>query len=86
MERNWKVSLVCFSLQMTADLKLLGSVQVEYETLPGWNQDISKCRSFQELPLNAQNYIKRIEALIGVPGMIVNSNDSALDWCWCRKR
>lgn len=34
-----------------------------YETLPGWKEDISNCESFDQLPKNAQNYIKRIEEL-----------------------
>ncbi|NLD26925.1 MAG: adenylosuccinate synthase [Acholeplasmataceae bacterium] len=38
-----------------------------YEELPGWDEDISQVRSFEELPINAQNYLKRIEILTGVP-------------------
>ncbi len=33
-------------------------LQPVYETLPGWTEDISKVRSFSELPANAQNYVK----------------------------
>jgi adenylosuccinate synthase len=36
-----------------------------YEELPGWSEDISKCRTFQELPANAQAYVLRLEDLIG---------------------
>ncbi len=36
-----------------------------YETLPGWWEDISGCRSFEELPVNAQRYVLRLEELIG---------------------
>ena len=36
-----------------------------YEQLPGWSQDISTCRSFEELPVNARAYITRVEELIG---------------------
>lgn len=50
-----------------ADLDLLESCQVEYETLPGWLEDISGCRSWQELPANARRYVERIEELVGVP-------------------
>jgi adenylosuccinate synthase len=28
--------------------------QVVYETLPGWQQDISKARSWEDLPENAR--------------------------------
>jgi len=36
-----------------------------YEYLPGWTEDISACRSFEELPANARAYILRVEGLIG---------------------
>ena len=36
-----------------------------YEELPGWWEDISGCRTFEELPENAQNYVLRLEELIG---------------------
>jgi len=34
-----------------------------YEELPGWQEDISGCRTFEELPANAQRYVERIEEL-----------------------
>jgi adenylosuccinate synthase len=34
-----------------------------YEELPGWEDDISKARTFEELPVNAQRYVERIEEL-----------------------
>jgi adenylosuccinate synthase len=36
-----------------------------YEELPGWWEDISRCRTFDELPENAQRYVLRVEELIG---------------------
>jgi adenylosuccinate synthase len=36
-----------------------------YQDLPGWWEDISKCRNFEELPDNARRYIERIEELAG---------------------
>ena len=36
-----------------------------YEELAGWWEDISGCRSFEELPANAQAYVLRVEELIG---------------------
>jgi adenylosuccinate synthase len=36
-----------------------------YENFPGWTEDISKCRTFEELPKNAQDYILAIEKLSG---------------------
>jgi adenylosuccinate synthase len=36
-----------------------------YENFPGWEEDISTCRTFDELPKNAQNYILAVEKLSG---------------------
>jgi adenylosuccinate synthase len=36
-----------------------------YENFPGWTEDISKCRTFEELPKNAQDYIVALEAMSG---------------------
>ena len=38
-----------------------------YETLPGWQQDISHCRRWEELPAAAQAYIQRIAELCETP-------------------
>lgn len=37
------------------------------ETMPGWNRDISGCRTWEELPKEAKAYIRRIEELVGCP-------------------
>ena len=34
-----------------------------YEEMPGWWEDISGARTFEELPINAQNYVLRLEEL-----------------------
>ncbi|GEP39870.1 adenylosuccinate synthetase [Nocardioides psychrotolerans] len=36
-----------------------------YDYLPGWWEDISACRTFEELPANAQAYVKAVEAMSG---------------------
>ena len=36
-----------------------------YEQMPGWFEDISGARSFEELPANAQTYVRRVEELAG---------------------
>lgn len=38
-----------------------------YETLPGWKEDVTGCRSYDQLPENARAYVERIETLIGCP-------------------
>ncbi len=49
------------------DLGRLARCQPVYETLPGWQSDISGARSFGDLPANAQRYVRRIEELVEVP-------------------
>src|SRR5699024_5792441 len=36
-----------------------------YETLPGWDEDLSAARTFDELPENARAYVRRLEELAG---------------------
>lgn len=43
-----------------------------YESWPAWDEDISGCRTYEELPPNAQKYIERIEELVGVPAKIIS--------------
>jgi adenylosuccinate synthase len=38
-----------------------------YEYLPGWSEDISKARTFGDLPKNAQAYVKALEEMSGAP-------------------
>jgi adenylosuccinate synthase len=33
-----------------------------YEYLPGWSEDISGARTFEDLPPNARNYVAFLEA------------------------
>ncbi len=39
----------------------------KYIELPGWVEDITQVQTFDELPLNAKNYLLTIEKLTGVP-------------------
>ena len=41
----------------------LNAAKPVYEYLDGWKTDISGCRSFEELPENAQKYVKYIERM-----------------------
>ncbi|KAJ0399360.1 hypothetical protein ATCC90586_006815 [Pythium insidiosum] len=50
---------------MPSNLQVLEESVVEYEEMDGWEEDISKCKTFEELPLNAQKYVLRVEELLG---------------------
>ncbi|MGZ4437261.1 MAG: adenylosuccinate synthase [Nocardioides sp.] len=41
--------------------------QPVYEFFEGWGEDISGCRSFEDLPKNAQTYVKALEEISGAP-------------------
>jgi adenylosuccinate synthase len=38
-----------------------------YERFPGWTEDISGCKTFEDLPKNAQSYVKALEEMSGAP-------------------
>lgn len=42
-----------------------------YEELPGWGVDITACRTFEELPKEARDYIEFIEDLAEVPVSLI---------------
>ena len=49
-----------------ASLVELGQCEPVYEELPGWTEDITGCRTLEELPIEAQNYVRRVSELVGV--------------------
>ncbi|NLO23371.1 MAG: adenylosuccinate synthase [Fibrobacter sp.] len=53
-------------------LSKVGRCMPVYETLPGWGSDISGCRSWDELPKLAQDYLIRLSELVGVKIGIVS--------------
>jgi adenylosuccinate synthase len=42
-------------------------IEPVYHTLPGWLSDTTGCRSFDELPANARQYVRTISNIAGVP-------------------
>jgi adenylosuccinate synthase len=55
-----------------ADVETLAEVEPIYETLPGWKQDISQVRRWDELPLEAKQYVQVLEKLVGAPIRMVS--------------
>ncbi len=51
--------------EMPANQTDFHHAQPIYEHLDGWSEDITGCRTFEELPANAQAYVLRVEELIG---------------------
>ncbi|OGT55183.1 MAG: adenylosuccinate synthase [Gammaproteobacteria bacterium RIFCSPHIGHO2_12_FULL_42_10] len=50
-----------------------------YEELEGWQAPTAHCRSFNELPLQAQQYLLRVEALAGVPIDMISTGSERED-------
>jgi adenylosuccinate synthase len=48
-----------------SEITRLAKAEPVYETLPGWDDDITALTDFNKLPENAKNYIYRIEKLVG---------------------
>ena len=48
-------------------LEDLSAVEVEYETMPGWQTSTRGVTTFAALPKRAQAYVRRLERLTGVP-------------------
>ena len=55
------------------DTAVLNEVKPVYEKLPGWNENISDCKNFDELPANAKNYIKYIEDSLKTPVALIGT-------------
>jgi adenylosuccinate synthase len=52
---------------MPASSEVLEKCVVQYIEMPGWDEDISQARDFDDLPQHARNYVKKIEELVGIP-------------------
>ena len=73
---------VCTAYEDTRDGKIYKSYPTDvymhkylkpvYETHKGWKKDITGIRKYNELPENCQEYLSRLEQLLGVPISIVS--------------
>lgn len=54
------------------DLNVLAACKPVYETHPGWDEDISGIRAYDDLPENARKYLERIQELAATPIQIVS--------------
>jgi adenylosuccinate synthase len=55
------------------DIRTLEGIEPEYETLPGWKQDITGATSMEQLPREARDYLAFISDYLKVPASIVSS-------------
>lgn len=57
---------------MPSNITQAGAVVPVYESLEGWKEDIEHVREYDDLPIQAKDYIRRIEDFTGVPANIVS--------------
>lgn len=50
-----------------AQLSVLEECEPVYEEMPGWSEDTSAVREYDQLPANARAYLERIETLLDTP-------------------
>jgi adenylosuccinate synthase len=50
----------------------LSPFQPVYESMPGWEEDVSGARTLADLPAAARHYVQRIEELTGVPVSLIS--------------
>ena len=50
-----------------AHLAALDGIEVEYEQLPGWGEDLTGVRTYEALPARAREFVERTEQRVGVP-------------------
>jgi len=55
-----------------ASIAAFNSARPIYEELPGWQSDTAGARRLEDLPANAQSYIRRVGQLIGKPIEIIS--------------
>lgn len=48
------------------------AAQPVYETMKGWQEDITRARCWRDLPVNARRYLKRLEELTETPTKIIS--------------
>jgi adenylosuccinate synthase len=58
--------------ELPANLAVFEKCRPVYEEMPGWQTTISGAKSFADLPVKAQNYVKRLEELMGCPIVLVS--------------
>lgn len=62
----------------------LDSMTPIYETVQGWDEDVSKCSKIDKLPVNAQSYLKKIETAVKIPIDVISVGPGRSETIWVR--
>ncbi len=58
--------------EMSASLRVMGLAQPVLEEMDGWDEPLSNVRKFDDLPKNAQKYVRRIEEILETEVILVS--------------
>jgi adenylosuccinate synthase len=61
---------------------VLHKARGEYDTLPGWDEDITGARSLGELPANARAYLEYISDYLGIPIVMIGVGPGRDEIIW----
>jgi adenylosuccinate synthase len=65
--------------EFPGDIALLSACEPVYESMPGWSQPTRGIRVFDQLPVEARNYIARLEQITGVPAAVISTGSERED-------
>jgi len=78
---------ICIGYKYNGEMREVNPVGAEafaacepvYEDMPGWSESTVGMQNYDDLPTNAQAYLKRIEELIGAPVDIISTGPDRLE-------
>jgi adenylosuccinate synthase len=58
--------------EFPASLKIMQGLEPIYEEMEGWREPLTEVKKFSDLPINAQNYVRRIEEILETEIILVS--------------
>ena len=65
--------------EFPADLALLAACEPQYERVAGWSTPTAGVRRYEDLPVEARDYVARLEQVTGVPIAILSTGSDRAD-------
>lgn len=66
-----------------SDPTLVAKAKPIYQRFPGWTEDISQVRNYEQLPANCKVYLEAIAQFVGVPITMVSVGPDRENNIWC---
>jgi len=64
-----------------ADLDVMEGMKIEYKTFKGWEATTTGIKRFEDLPVQAREYVEFIEGEVGVPIKWIGTGPRREDMC-----